>query len=369
MKKSIFTLFYFLITFFSFGQNSDYEKGIKSFEKENHLEAFKLLKPYAEKGDAKAELIVGVCYFNPELKIKNDSLSIVYLTRSAEKMNIDAMKYLTLICFEKGSTSSKYKIESLVWAEISSAYDESINFTSTRYLIREYLNEEELKEVEKILKAKSKHFEKINMESFYALNKRVKKSNQNSEKAKIPENKLNLINDPYLDWVYRWKNEKFECETMFYTAEIETKIIDSTIHQIKKSKDFKVSSLYSDESTKIFKITAEEQSYLISELEKLKNQRWDADLFPYSKRLEFKEIQGIFDMTEKLPTEREKNMCSIVYTFSKPIFIRNGSIVLYLSQQRYRGNYTQLSFQFYKLDKNNRWEEFAGVYSYFEDKE
>lgn len=273
MQKTTFTLFYFLFTFFSFGQNSDYEKGIKSFEKENHLEAYKLLKPYAEKGDAKAELIVGVCYFNPELKIKNDSLSIVYLTRSAEKMNIDAMKYLTLICFEKGSTNSKYKIESLVWAEISSANDESINFTSTRYLIREYLNEEELKEVEKILKEKSKHFEKINMESFYAINKKVKKNNQSSDKAKIPENKLNLINDPYSDWVYRWKLEKFECETMFYTAEIETKIIDSTIHQIKKSKDFKVSSLYSDESSKIFKITAEEQSYLISELEKLKNQR------------------------------------------------------------------------------------------------
>ena len=369
MKTYTLTFILFLIALTSFGQTSDYEKGIEYFENENHLKAFYLLKPFADKGDSKAELIVGVCYFNPELEIKNDSLSLLYLTRSAEQFNTDAMKLLTMIYFEKGAINSKYRVESLVWAEISGAYDQSINFTTTRYLIREYLNEDELNEVEKELKVKSKKFDKINLEAFYALNKRVKQNNQNSEKSKIPENTLKLAKNPYFDWVYRWKLERFECDTMYYTAEIEDYIIDSTINRIKQSREFEVHFLYRGDDSKPFEISTKEQSYLIKELEKLKNHRWDADIFPYSKRLEHKEIQAVFDLSEKLPTEKEKNMCAIVYTFSKPIFIRNGSVVLYLSQQRYRGNYTQLDFMFYELNQNERWENLAKVYSYYESGE
>ncbi|WP_143774385.1 hypothetical protein [Niastella vici] len=58
-------------------------------------------------------------------------------------------------------------------------------------------------------------------------------------------------------------------------------------------------------------------------------------------------------------------MCSIVYTFSKPVFIRNGTVALYLDQKRYRGNYTQLEFGFYKQE-NGRWEELAAVYKHYE---
>ncbi len=66
----------------------------------------------------------------------------------------------------------------------------------------------------------------------------------NSEKSKIPENTLGLMEDPYRDWVFRWKYEKFECDTMYYTANIDDIIIDSTISRIETQREFPVSNLY-----------------------------------------------------------------------------------------------------------------------------
>jgi hypothetical protein len=173
------------------------------------------------------------------------------------------------------------------------------------------------------------------------------------------------MEDPYSDWVYRWKLEGFECDTMYYTAGIESAIIDSTLNKIKSTRSFEIHYLYRGDNSKSFKITKEEQDYLLKELEQLKSLKWEPNMFPYSKCLKQDEIQATFDSTENLPTEKEKNMCSIVYTFSKPIFIRNETIALFLDQKRYRTNYTQLEFGFYKLEKN-RWEKIATVHQYYE---
>lgn len=174
-----------------------------------------------------------------------------------------------------------------------------------------------------------------------------------------------MIENPYRDWVYRWKLERFECDSMYYTAQVETKLLDSAINAIKMNLSFDIHFLYPDDKAKKFTISKDEQDYLIKELESLKNYRWEENMFPYSRRLEQNEIQPTFNKTENLPTEKEKNMCSIVYTFSKPIFIRNGTIALYLDQKRYRTNYTQLEFGLYILE-NNRWEQIATVYKYYE---
>ncbi len=365
MKNYTLTILFLFSTLIVFAQDKNYEKGLKSFDSKNYLKSFELLKPFADNGDSMAEFVVGFCYFNPELKIKNDSLAEHYLLSSAEKLNTKAMGFLSIFYFQKGLENEKFKVQSLVWAEIAGSYDPIFNETTTRFLIRNYLNENELKQVEEILLNKKSKFEKINIEAFHSINKQLKNDNENSEKARIPENKLNLIENPYSDWVYRWKREHFECDTMFYTAEIESQIIDSTIINIKNNKSFKIDYLYNGNQSKPFKITPDEQNYLITELEKLKNYRWEKDIFPFSKRLEQNEIQETFDQTEKLATEKEKNMCSIVYTFSKPIFIRNNTIALYLNQSRYRTNYTQLDFSFYKLE-NERWEKIVRVYSHYE---
>ena len=366
MRHYLLTFFLLFTAFFSFGQNKDdYEKGIKAFEAKQYAESFKFLKPFATSGDAMAEYVVGFCYFNPDLKIKNDSLAEQYLLSSAGKFNPMAMGLLSTYYFQKGIENKKYRIQSLVWAEIAGAYDPIFNGTTARFLIRSYLTDNELNEVEKTLEDKKSKFEKINLEAFYALNKQVKSINKNSEKTKIPENTYNLIENPYFDWVYRWKLENFECDTMHYTAKIESNIIDSAINKIKQNKSFEIYFVYRGAHSKSFEINKDEQAYLLTELEKLKNYRWTANMFPYSKCIEQNDIQTTFNMTENLPTEKEKNMCSIVYTFSKPIFIRNNTIALYLDQKRYRTNYTQLEFSFYQLE-NNRWEKLATVYKYYE---
>lgn len=359
------TFIFIFASFLALGQDKSYEKGLKAFDAKDYTKAFQLLRPFADSGDPMAEFVIGFCYLNPELNIKNDSLAEHYLISAAEKYNSKAMGLLAIHFFQKGMENEKLKIQSLVWAEIAGAYDPAFNATTTRFLIRNYLNEEELNEVEKNLKEKKSKYTKISLEVFYKLNKRVKSSSQNSEKANIPENKYNLIENPYFDWVYRWKIEGFECDTMYYTAQIESKIIDSTINNIRNTQSFQIHFLYRGDKSKLFNITKDEQAYLINELEQLKSYRWIPGVFPYSKCLEQNEIQATFDITENLSTEKEKNMCSIVYTFSKPIFVRNGSIALYLNQERYRTNYTQLEFGFYKRE-NNRWEKIATVYKYYE---
>jgi|GEM_PF-1088585 len=365
MLKYILTTILVLLSIPNFAQNSNYEKGLKALDRLEFQKAFKLLKPFAEEGNPMAEFAVGLYYSNPDSNQENDSLAIHYLTKSAEKFNTKAMQVLCMFYFEKGIVKEEYKIQSLVWAEIASAYDPAFNATTTRYLMRQYLNEEQLKQVEEILTKKKEKFDKISIAAFHSLNKQSKKTNKNSEKTKIPENTYSLIGDPYRDWVYRWKMERFECDTMYYTSAIEASIINSAIDTIKQNKSYEIDHLYRGDNSKKFVITVEEQNYLIGELEKLKQHKWAENLFPFSKRLEQDEIQKTFDTTEELATEEEKYMCSIIYTFSKPIFLRNNTIALYLDQKRFRTNYTQLEFSFYKKE-NDRWEKIAEVYKYYE---
>lgn len=365
MRPYTLILLFLFTSVLSFGQGKNYEKGLKAFDSKDYMKAYKLLKPFAESGDSMAEFVVGFCYIVPQSNIKNDSLGEMYLIRSAEKYNSKAMRLLSIYYFQKGMENEKFKIQALVWADIAGAYDPAFNATTIRYLIRQYLNEAQLKETEKILHEKKAKFDKISIEVFQHLNKQAKSSNENSERARIPENKYNLIENPYSDWMYRWKLEGFECDSMYYTAQVETKLLDSAINAIVMNRSFDIHFLYRGDNAKKFTISKDEQDYLVKELETLKKFRWEENMFPYSRRLEQSEIQPTFDKSENLRTEKEKNMCAIVYTFSKPIFIRNGTIALYLDQKRYRTNYTQLEFGFYRLE-NNRWKQIATVYKYYE---
>ncbi len=365
MRYYFLVIILFSAPVLAFGQNASYKNGLKAFDGKDYAKAFKLLKPYADSGDSMAEFAIGYCYLNPELGLKNDSLAEHYLISSAEKLNGKAMGMLSVYYFQKGLENERFKIQALVWAEIAGAYDTAFNAATTRFLIRSYLDEKEINEVEEALKDKKRKYDKIDLDVFYKLNQQAKSLNRNSEKTKIPENKYKLIKNPYSDWVYRWKHEGFECDTMYYTAGIESTVIDSALDKIRNLRSFEIHFLSPSDHSKPFTITEDEQSFLIKELQKLIDHRWPSDMFPYSKCLEPTQIQSTFDGTEKLSTEKEKNMCSIIYTFSKPIFIRNGTIALYLDQKRYRTNYTQLEFDFYQLD-NKQWDKLATVYKYYE---
>ena len=173
------------------------------------------------------------------------------------------------------------------------------------------------------------------------------------------------IKDIYKDWMSRWSFRDVKCDTLYYTENIDNFIIDSTIESIKRTDTFTVHSLYRYSNGQPLVLTAVEKDYIVNELGSLKTFRWPDKMFPKSKVIRLLAVAEVLRLTEQLKTEDERSMCSIVYAFSKPIFFRDSSYCLYLSQAYYRTNYTQLEFYFYKMDYN-RWERFSKIYIHFE---
>jgi len=365
MRTYIIVLFY-LLTTIAFGQNSKFNSGLKAFNNKEFKKALKIMKPYADSGNSIAQYITGYCYSNKDLKVKNDSIAEYYLLKSANKKYGSAMGLLAALYFSKSIQNPKYKIDALVWSEMAASYDPLQKATTTRILIRKYMSTEELNQVADILKEKKKKFTKIDLEGFKSTNELNFVKDKASEKTKIPEDNLKLIKNPYKDWVFRWKYESFECDTMYYTKHIDSTVINSTISQIESKDAFNLSVIYRGQLTKPLKLSVEEKQYLIQELNKLKDHSWDIDIFPNSRRLDDHiAIETTFNSIENLPLEKAIYTCAIVYTFSRPIYLRDNNMALFLDQKRYRGNITQLSFNFYHFE-NNRWKLVSEVYSYYE---
>jgi hypothetical protein len=173
-----------------------------------------------------------------------------------------------------------------------------------------------------------------------------------------------LLTNIYSDWILRGKFRNVKCDTLYYTDKIDAHIIDSTIKRIAGSRNFRIDH-YMSSPDEILVLSETERSFLINELEKLKTHKWDSDMFPQSKMVTLNEVKKVFKIVRKLKTTSEVNMCSIIYTFSNPIKIRSGELALYLYQERYRENYTQLKFSFY-IKISDNWEEYASVYDYYD---
>ncbi|MCU0351742.1 MAG: hypothetical protein MUF43_13095 [Flavobacterium sp.] len=168
------------------------------------------------------------------------------------------------------------------------------------------------------------------------------------------------MNHIYENWLDRRGFKGSDCPTIYYRESVDTEIIESTIQILSGKKSFPISELYMDENKKPLTITSTEQKYLISELNKLKDFKWPSKMFPNSVKVTINDIRKVFSITNKYP-ETKSAMCSIIYGFSKPIFIRDNTICLYLSQEQYGESNSQSTFSFYK--KNGaEWEEYADVF-------
>ncbi len=166
--------------------------------------------------------------------------------------------------------------------------------------------------------------------------------------------KFKLISDIQQDVLFRG------CDTLYYTNQIKSDVLDSTIRIIASKKSFSLDPLYAGKQTQSFVITSTEQAYLIQELNKLKVFKWSKGMFLKSRCLSIKQTNAVFTNNEK-SKEAISRYCPIIYTFSKPIFLRNNSICLYLKQEQYGIDNTQLSYNFY-WKENEYWEEYADVY-------
>jgi hypothetical protein len=168
------------------------------------------------------------------------------------------------------------------------------------------------------------------------------------------------MNFETMDHVYQEWLGRGACDTMYYADKIDKEVIDSTISRIAKKTSYSLSVLYRTTDREPFIITKEEQVYLISELKKLENLKWPDKMFPNSKMVSSKDIKNVFKVTKQYPKEKADN-CSIIFTFSKPIYFRNNTICLYLNQEQYSNTEIQLTYNFYiKID--GEWEGFADCY-------
>lgn len=170
---------------------------------------------------------------------------------------------------------------------------------------------------------------------------------------------FNKLNHVYEYW------ELGGCDTLYYTENIRSSVLDSTINLISSNKTFKLHDLYMGKDTVPFTITVAEQDYLIAELNKLKTFTWPTKLFPKSKRIAENQLSSAFAVTDRYPEEKYES-CSVIYSFSKPIFLRNGTICLYIDQAIFSATNIRLFTQFF-TQIDGKWEEYADVYTRFND--
>lgn len=157
---------------------------------------------------------------------------------------------------------------------------------------------------------------------------------------------------------------QIKCDSLYYSEDIDSITIFETINSLKTNKKFK-----SKDGSKYFKIKENEKKHLISELEKLKTFKWKNNLFPRSKAVKILDFQKVLKKTNNLTTDEERKMCSIIYSFSKPIYFRNNKFALILYQENY-SDYASISFNIYKVSERHLpLEEYVTIYYINRDSE
>ncbi|MBW3523538.1 hypothetical protein [Chryseobacterium sp. NKUCC03_KSP] len=149
-----------------------------------------------------------------------------------------------------------------------------------------------------------------------------------------------------------------KCDSLYYTKDIDDESIEQAIEILTKTNKFE-----KDHGKKnYFSISRSEREYLISELNKLKTFVWNDHLFPNSKALCFKDLIIGRGLMQNFPTKKEQLMCSIVYSFSKPIYFRNNKYALLFYAETYE-DHQSINFNIYDVNSVRiPTEELASIY-------
>lgn len=148
------------------------------------------------------------------------------------------------------------------------------------------------------------------------------------------------------------------CDTLYYSKNFDEATINKTIEALNNSKKFKLK-----DHNRYLKIDKNERKYLVSELEKLKHFEWDDNLFKKSKAVRINDFYNVFNITNNLKSDEEIKMCSMIYTFSKPIYFRNNEFCLILYQENHSVKEAFIHFNVYKVsDRHIPIEEYSEIY-------
>ncbi|VXB24920.1 MULTISPECIES: hypothetical protein [Chryseobacterium] len=161
-----------------------------------------------------------------------------------------------------------------------------------------------------------------------------------------------------LEMKSRESYENVKCDSLYYTKDIDNESINEAIKILTKTNKFEKD--YGKKN--YFSISKSEREYLISELNKLKTFLWNDYLFPNSKAVYFKELNINRNLTQDFPTKEQKLMCSIVYSFSKPIYFRNNKYALVFYAETYE-DHQSINFNIYDVNSVRiPTEELASIY-------
>jgi hypothetical protein len=161
-----------------------------------------------------------------------------------------------------------------------------------------------------------------------------------------------------LEMKSRESYENVKCDSLYYTKDIDNESINEAIKILTKTNKFEKD--YGKKN--YFSISRSEREYLISALNKLKTFMWNDHLFPNSKALYFKELNINRNLKQDFPTKEQKLMCSIVYSFSKPIYFRNNKYALIFYAETYE-DYQSINFNIYDVNSVRiPTEELASIY-------
>jgi len=131
----------------------------------------------------------------------------------------------------------------------------------------------------------------------------------------------------------------------------------------KQLKKFSVSKAIKDlhHPDKILLLSRDEQRLIVSELDSIRNFCWPENLFARSKRVPWKELLSYakYEPAYDSLTKRWAND-SYVYSFSKPVYIRNGTIAYFGMARMCGGDCGQDEEAFYKYE-NGKWVKFISL--------
>lgn len=152
MKRKItFIVLLLLAVTKTLAQDSPFDEGLKSFDAKDYKKSFEILEPFAKEGNCLAQFVIGFCYQSGLSVPKNDALAIHWLEMSAEQKQPYAMGPLAAALFGAARENREKLIKAYVWGMLAAEYLEVQKYTTTRYVIKAYLNEDELQKADKLI--------------------------------------------------------------------------------------------------------------------------------------------------------------------------------------------------------------------------
>ncbi|MES2574833.1 MAG: hypothetical protein V4572_07810 [Bacteroidota bacterium] len=149
--KITFSLFLLFAVIKSFGQDSILDEGLKSFDSKDYKKSFEILEPFAKNGNCLAQFVIGYSYLYGHAVEKNESLAIHWLEMSAEQKQPAAMGPLAAALFGNAGDNREDMIKAYLWGVLAAEYLETQKYTTTRYVIKAYLKEDELEKANKLI--------------------------------------------------------------------------------------------------------------------------------------------------------------------------------------------------------------------------